>query len=41
NELQRIEREAGQLIGAVHMLLAHANAVAVASKPKAPNLRAA
>lgn len=41
NELARIEREAGQLIGAVHMLLAHANALAQASKPKAPTLRAA
>ena len=41
NEMQRIEREAGELIGKVHMLLAHANAIAEASKPKAPNLRAA
>ncbi len=41
NELQRIEREAGELIGAVHKLLAHANAMVEAGKPKAPNLRAA
>lgn len=42
NELQRIETEAGQLIGAVHKLLAHANAVAEAGKPKVlANLRAA
>ena len=41
NELQRIEREAGELIGDVHMLLAHANALANASRPKSPNLRAA
>jgi hypothetical protein len=41
NELARIEREAGQLIGAVHTLLSHANAMAEASRPKSPNLRAA
>lgn len=41
NEMKRIEREASELIGRVHMLLAHANAMAEASKPKAPNLRAA
>ncbi len=41
NELRRIECEAGQLIGAVHVLLAHANSMAEASKPRATNLRAA
>lgn len=42
NEMQRIEREAGELIGAVHMLLSHANAIAAASQGRpAPTLRAA
>lgn len=33
NELARIEREAGELIGAVHVLLAHAAALAAAGRP--------
>lgn len=41
NELRRIEREAGELIGVVHVLLAHANALAAAGRPQAPTLRAA
>lgn len=45
-ELARIEREAGELIGVVHVLLAHAGALAEAARPKvqqpaASKLRAA
>lgn len=34
-ELRRIEREAGELIGVVHVLLAHAGALAEQGRPAA------